>query len=252
MSLAAESTLMVKTIYRPVKVVRLVESVRRAYPDMASIIVLDDGPDGWHPDAGRLHSQGAELHTFPEDVGIGLCYNTALQELIDTPYTILCDDDDLFDDTDIEQWADWLVADCDLIGGGVYNNYRQLASTFVGRITWRDTPEGKEVWLRRFRPQPEGPVECDYCPNFFAAHTDALRRVPWDEKLKVCRHADWFLMAQREGLRCMYHPGVQIIHDHASEPHDPPQYRHLRSGRYQQFVRMFEAKWGLRDRGLHE
>ncbi len=248
----ADTTLLVKTCWRPAQCLRLVLSVRRWWPDMP-VVVVDDTAPGGVTDRPGLEAAGARVFEFPDDSGIGACYNWALQYAITTRWTIICDDDDRFDSDDLEPWAELLAEDAaEVIGGQVHNERRALASRFVGRFEWRQAQGGRELWLRHYRPVPLAPAPCDYMPNFFIAATEALRRAPWDEAQKVCRHADWFLLAQRAGLRCVYCPQVTIIHDHGSPPPSPPQYRRLRTGRYPAFLRRFEAKWGLVEGGLHE
>jgi hypothetical protein len=244
----SDATLFVKTCWRPVKVANLVRSARAAYPDL-HILVADDAAPAGRANWQELVDAGADVALFPEDAGRPHCWNAAVSEHIRTTYTILCDDDELFIDTDLSPWQEFLDPDEPrLVAGAVSDRDGSHASHWVGRFE----RQGDELWLRHYEPVPDKPVACDYTPNFWIAPTAFLRAAPWDEEMKSCEHAGQFLRFQAAGFRCLYVPGVRITHVCAEEPHDPPEYLALRWERYPAYRELFERKWNLRPGGFHD
>jgi glycosyltransferase involved in cell wall biosynthesis len=253
-------TLLIKTIMRPVKLARLLQSAREAYPDL-EIVVADDGPEGQRADAICRHLE-VTYATFPEDVGIGTCYNSVLGS-ISTPYTIICDDDNRFvEGTTIETWEPFLRHGIyDLIGGSVRRTRGGNLQSYVGNFEWgQHYHDGYEVHMRQIATRDlERPISAQFVMNWFAARTDFLRANSWDPVLKVCRHEDYFLGCHwtapgpdhpKPAPKIGYHPRVEITHDRDVEPFDSRAYLALRSGRFQDHLRMVEKKWGLRKNGL--
>lgn len=255
-------TLLVKTIMRPVKVIRLLHSVRDLYD--FPIIVVDDGPEESHLSLSAMSELGVLYRTYDEDIGIGTCYNDALGR-VNTPYTIICDDDNRFTGaTAVAKWLPFLDHGIyDLVGGAVRRTRGGQLQSYVGTFEWgQHYHDGYDVHMRRIetRNLQEPLSGAQFVMNWFAARTDFLRANPWDTELKVCRHEDWFMACHwyppGPGLpknpvpKIGYHPRVEITHDRDVEPFDESRYLALRSGRFQEHLRMVEAKWGLRKGGL--
>eukprot|EP00177_Eucheuma_denticulatum_P006828 GFKZ01012421.1.p1 GENE.GFKZ01012421.1~~GFKZ01012421.1.p1 ORF type:complete len:171 (-),score=24.14 GFKZ01012421.1:1105-1617(-) len=71
------------------------------------------------------------------------------------------------------------------------------------------------VWDENAGPsvqQMRHPVRMDVLHNAFLARTDALRRSPWRDELKVNEHMSFFLDAKKNGLRVGYLPSVYVWH----------------------------------------
>ena len=244
-------TLLIKTIWRPEKCLRLLESARAEYPSMP-IVVVDDGPPHMalsSEDVARLH---VTYRRFRLDVGIGTCYNTAIREMITTPYVIICDDDNVFHETDLSLFLPYLDdGTFDVLGGAVMRKFRGRLQKYVGTFEINNHHDGREIIMRMLNINGlKEPIHAHYVMNFFAATLEAMTRCPYDENLKVCRHEDWFLMAYKLALKVGYHPGPVIIHDPEGQPRDPPEYGQLRSGRFPEFRAVMYQKWGLRAKGL--
>ena len=264
MASIADCTLLIKTIMRPLKLARLLASVRERYPELR-IVVCDDGPeDMWLPESQEALYGDLCYIRYQYDVGIGRCYNDALRNAIDTPYAIICDDDNRFTEaTDIELWLPYLDHGIyDLVGGAVRRTRGGSLQLYVGDFDW--TTQYHNGWEMRMRAIEirglEQPIAAQYVMNWFCARREVLVDNPWDEELKVCRHEDWFLSLywqppgpeepKTKPPRVGYHPGVELNHDRDMDPPDLPAYLDLRSGRFQEHLRKMEAKWGLRRNGL--
>jgi len=248
-----DATILIKTLMRPEKVVRLAQSIRTEYPSLP-IVVVDDGPPELQA-REPLAALGVRHESFAFDAGVGTCLNTAVRDWISTPYTILVDDDCRFEGTRLALWEPHLDR-YDVIGGQVSSAHGGTPEGFVGRFEWEKRANGAVLHLRHYDmtavAMARQPVPCDYCLNWFVARTESLRRCPWDERLKVCRHADWFLGAYMRGLRIAYHHGVIVRHYRHTDPPERPEYMHLRRGRYAHFLRLVETKWHLVRGGLRE
>ena len=57
----------------------------------------------------------------------------------------------------------------------------------------------------------------DIIPNFFIADTKELKRVRWDDKLKVIDHSAFFYNCKFNGLKVAYTNSFSIDHDHTFE-----------------------------------
>ena len=273
MDVERDVTLLVKTLMRPAKLERLLQSVRAQYPNLA-IVVCDDGPEEYHLAERVLAaaSPGLEYRRYPLDIGVGHCYNDALQ-YVGTPYTAICDDDCRFlDETRIETWLPHMGT-YTLLGGAVRRGDSGRLQQYVGGFQWLlaadEGGHGRmgEHRVRMRRSKIDGltaPIRADFVMNWFLAETSFLQANPWDERLKVCRHEDYFLglhwlppseesdwlPAPLLGAKVGYHPGVVIDHDRERGPRDLPQYLALRSKRFPEFRAIVEAKWGLQPGGL--
>ena len=247
----AQFTLLIKTIWRPEKCLRLLKSVRAEYPSMP-IVVVDDGPTHKALSTSDVAHLQVTYRRFKLDIGIGACYNTAVREMITTPYVIICDDDNVFDKTDLSLFLPHLDdGTFDVLGGAVMRRFRGKLQKYVGTFEINNGASGREIimWPIDINGLTK-PIHAHYIMNFFAATRDAMLRCPYDENLKVCRHEDWFLMAYQRALKVGYHPGPLIVHDPEGEPRDPTEYNQLRSERFSKFRDMFYKKWGLRPKGL--
>jgi len=234
---------MVKTLMRPEGLGKLLESIRRYYPELP-VIVVDDSPEPYPEVSARfpfVHHQ-----TFPFDVGIGHCLNWVL-DTVDADYVVLLEDDFQFcEKTDIPRLVVPVKTGLyDIMGGGCMNmnNGAQL-QRFVGRFRFVPVNEDDmTVEIDHFDvDQLQGITPCDVALNFFAARVDVLKDLGWDEELKVARHMDFFLRARAAGLTVGYHPKVLIEH-HTYQ--DSWQYAELRSQRLPTFQQMFYDKHGL-------
>lgn len=232
-------TFLVKTCLRPVAVHALMRSLRAFYRT-APVVVVDDGP----PCPAAVDGFGVRYEVFPDDIGIGHCYNTAVRRWIDTPYLVLLDDDFIFTaESQVERLVDLIELGLgDLAGGMVRQPRSRKGTPYVGWLSIRDG----RLYLRRLHALiDQAPIACNILPNFWAARTADVARVPWDEDLKVCRHEDYFLLWERAGLSCIYCPQVAVDHVPPTGESVPQAYRQRRNHRWQDYQQRFLAKWHL-------
>jgi hypothetical protein len=199
-------TLCIKTFHRPRCIVRAVRSFKSRYPALR-VMVADDScrpllPDGWS-------RAGISWHRLPYDTGISVGRN-ALLDRVETPWIVNCDDDFFaIDTTDLEQlYAALLERGLDLVGGG---SGRAHAARF--------RREGDRLWIEVGHPPRElapGLFATDRASNFFMARTERVRKLRWNEDLKLLEHTEFFYRAWKEGWRVAEMPGVLAGHEEAS------------------------------------
>ena len=88
---------------------------------------------------------------------------------------------------------------------------------------------------------------CDRVENFFLARTQSVRELSgWDERLKVAEHQDFFLRAQRAGLKVGYTPLAGVDHVHIRRERGSENYAPFRGYRQAEFRRIWIATHGIR------
>jgi hypothetical protein len=197
-----ETTIIVKTHERPDELHDLLVSIRAYHPE-AIVHVADDSR------VPLVHHAADRYDTRPEDEGLSAGRNWLVAGC-QTPYCLLCDDDMLWtEQTDIQALYDVLQrGGWDLVAGGVMRVTPFLA--WRGRFelsgeVCRIAPGPVEI-------APDGRPRYDLVDNFFLATTAALRRCPWDARLKVGEHLDWGFRSTFEAkLRCTCMPEVRIL-----------------------------------------
>jgi GT2 family glycosyltransferase len=90
MTLERDLTVVVKTFERPEALRRLVESVRRFFPDVP-LLVVDDSAEPLEPPPGVTRYWH---HPF-NSLGVSAGRNFGVRQ-VETPYTLICDDDMVF------------------------------------------------------------------------------------------------------------------------------------------------------------
>lgn len=217
-------TAIIKTFERPASVKRLVESIRRYYPDLR-ILVGDDSKE-------PQEVPGAELLALPHDIGLSAGRNR-LVDAVETEYTLLLDDDFVFEPaTRIELLLAALEAGFDLasgkVSGGEYHGLLMRAGETLHCL--RDEK----------RRMHNGYPVYDMTWNFFLARTAALREVRWDEELKLAEHTDFFLRAMQRPLLVTHVPQVNVGH---MQEHTPNYAKYRQRGIYYRI--RFLQKHGL-------
>jgi len=250
---------MIKTLLRPESLANLLHSIDRFYP-ATPVFVADDSPDTY-PEVCAPYDNVTYM-PYPYDIGIGTCYND-ICDRIQTPYTVILDDDFIFtEDTQIERFEPWLEHGIfDLVGGRVWSCVRKAFQGFTGFFY----SDGHTVTSLRKIDQENVAVaaQVDVTMNFWAARTDALKKVRWNTELKVCRHEDFFLRfigeqpLKRRGLpddavtgekhSVGFLPDVSVLHDNRSftGKDKNPEYMWHRKGRFPDFRQIFIDIWGF-------
>ncbi|MEH6590023.1 MAG: glycosyltransferase [Halioglobus sp.] len=178
-------TAVIKTFERPAKLRRLVNSIRRHYPNLA-VIVVDDSEK-------PIRLPGVETVVLPYDSGVSAGRNAGLAR-VDTDYVLILDDDFVFNrKTDVLRAVRRIAnnPEIDILAGEVvYLPLRQVtdftnAPLFPANRQPLCTPGALIDGL---------PVR-NKVPNFYLGRTGKVREVGWDEALKRIDHADFFTRA---------------------------------------------------------
>ena len=194
------TTFVVKTFLRPHCLDRLISSIRANYPDVP-ILVADDSPT-------PVARKDVQVHALPYDCGLSFGRNY-LVDRVQTEYFLLMDDDHVFEDrTRIETLLAPIARNrFDLVGAQVVEA--------CGPFAWEGLLEldGTALTLRKGdNGLVDGVARVDFCHNFFAARTEMVRKLRWDDTLKLGEHTDFFLRAAGAGLRVGYDATVKVQH----------------------------------------
>ncbi len=199
-------TAIVRTSERPASVARLIRSLKQCYPQVR-VLVADDSRQ-------PRPVPGADWIRLPTDVGISAGRNTALAR-VRTPYFLLLEDDlELTRRTRIERLLE-LVADkrLDLAAGDCVRCRRNFlvltARTPDPAHATFDFAADTLTLSAGHRAAGEQFLACDLAHNFFVARTDKVRAMGgWDPQLLVDERIEFFVRAQRFGLRVGVCPEV--------------------------------------------
>lgn len=179
-------TIATKTFLRPNKLMVLLRSIRDYYPDL-TVIVADDSKKPLD-----IQDKHVEYYTMPFGKGWFAGRNLAISQ-VTTKYVLWVDDDFLFNNkTKIEVLVDVLEnTQLDVVGGSV------LGNVFQFKLFWEQTEQGGCLHRRPGFFQPlegfPGCVVTSGVVNFFLAHTERLRRVGFDPRLKRVAHSEFFV-----------------------------------------------------------
>jgi len=229
-------TFVIKAFERPSCVSRLLASIGLAYPGVR-VIVLDDS---FEPlEAKLLMTAGADLTNLTyirSDVDVGLSHGrNLLVAAVTTPYVVILDDDFILDAPAPDAPPDivHLLAavesgEFDIAGGCVDSTQGRAWSYSFTRdgstlIQKPDVPCVANDASSRAPDYATPAAECwrvDSILNFFLARTASLRSVPWDARLKVGEHEDFFLRAKDAKLRVGLCRGVMAKNDNTCDATD--------------------------------
>jgi glycosyltransferase involved in cell wall biosynthesis len=194
-------TAVIKTFERPAVLARLLSSIRRFYPGLPVIVVDDSREPQPHP--------GVWTITMPFNSGLSAGRNEGVRQ-VETPYLLLLDDDFVFyRHTDLISALVLIESEprIDIMGGAVVNLpfFRVADYSRAGLYPTKTRPvmpPGSSL---------AGLTVYDKVPNFFIARTEGLRRVKWDENLKLLEHAEFFTRAK--GVLCtVYNSRLRCFH----------------------------------------
>jgi len=194
-------TALVKTFERPRILKRLLDSIRKFYPDLPILVVDDSQVSKPLP--------GVEWVMLPFDSGVSAGRKAGLGK-VRTPYVLILDDDFIFHRMtglrealcEIENYPE-----IDIMGGVV----QKLPFFTVGDYSYGGMyhTEAESLYPKGSKIGPY-PVY-DKVPNFYIARTERLRLVDWDPRIKRVDHAEFFTRAKgvlttvmNEKLRCLH------------------------------------------------
>ena len=200
-SILEELTIIIKTFERPKILHRLVDSIRRLYPDL-QIIVTDDSRQ-------PIPISGVQTFFLPYNCGISQGRQEALKH-VKTKYVLVVDDDYIFYRR--TQLLPSLLAlekypEIDIIGGErvdlPFFTTNDYSDSFLfpssKAATW---PAGTKIG---------GLPVYNKVANFFIARTERIRTVGWDARFKRRDHADFFSRAKGL-LTTVFNADMKCLH----------------------------------------
>jgi glycosyltransferase involved in cell wall biosynthesis len=232
-------TLVVKTFERPQAPHRLIESVRRIYPEMR-VVLVDDSADPLEVVPDRV-----EYCRLTFNSGLAAGRNEGLRR-VTTPYVLFADDDHVFtEDTDVEKMLRVLqTKQFDIV------SCRSIEHRSGTNETWEKHYAGTidvidHVYHHRIGVAAgyrKGLPVYGIVLNFFLADRSRLGDDPWDPRLKIgVEHADFFLTAKRRGLLSTK-ISTAAIHHHADWSSES--YMSFRAD-VDRYTALWRDKWGI-------
>ena len=213
-----DTTILIKTFERPEALAALLDSL-----DLMGlgcpILVADDSEDKGSAMRVCADRAGVVHLPLPFDQGLSAGRNFLVGKT-ETQFCIILDDDFTIGDPEI---LSHLVSELDRL------DYDIVAGSLIlpdGRRQsyegWM-VEEGGVLYLVRYTARGRT-VPMEIVLNFFAARTEVLRQVQWDDELKVGEHEDFVWRARGHGVRVGYSPRDVAVHIRGSG-----------SGRYRMF-----------------
>ena len=208
-------TVIIKTFLRDYYFFSCVESLKRIYPDV-DILVADSGNDSQEK-TDFIKENEIEYYKLPFDSGICVGRNFLIKK-VKTPYVLIGDDDFQYtEDAHIMEMVLFLEnnPEYDLIGGRISEN--KEIKNYQGFIKRKDrTLIYEELKLEDYQFCEKSGLrykECDITFNFFIARTNKIKKVRWDDSIKVrYEHSTFFLDFKRAGNRIVFSPDPIVIH----------------------------------------
>ena len=220
-------TAIITTFNRPKSLSKLIKSIRKYYNDLP-IIVVDNG----NSKNKKIKAEGVSYYKVPFDSGLSYSRNFALSK-VKTKYIVLLDDDfEFIPKTRVDKLTK-IAKDnnFDIVGGSVeglsYNGILEMDGKILRYINGE----------RGFK---NGYPLYDMVLNFFVGRTDSLKKVKWDDELKLGEHTDFFLRAKEYKLKITFEPSVLIKHNH-----DRTESYGMFRSRANQYVQLFMRKHGI-------
>ena len=220
-------TIIVKTFDRYNCLKKLLKSIRKYYNDIP-ILIGDDSLNSCEEKVRKdFSNMNIEVFSLPCDCGASYGRNYLLDH-VKTKYFWLCDDDFEFDNkTSLNEALEMLQEkDLDIIGGyirnyKIVNSYKdyfirlaqkilhyELPTNYIGTINEKNGVLETNYLIHSF------PLftKTDVVLNFFIAKTDAIKKSPWDNDLKLQEHTAFFYQAKKNNLKVGFTNKLSIRH----------------------------------------
>jgi len=202
-------TILIKTFKRPKTLKRLLDSIKRFYPDIP-VIVLDDS----NPEC-----------EFGFDIGLSKGRNELVKKC-QTKYCAIIDDDCVFNEkTDLDKILKELI-DKDL----------DILQFKIPDLEYYGIYEKDGDGVKYLKESRDGIY--DFCANIFVAKTESLRKYKWDEELKLGEHFAYFY--EHRGKLKVGISDVEIEHLHENNPD-----YHIFRNRAMTYVKIYMNKKGV-------
>lgn len=196
---------------------RFLDSLWQFYPGI-EVLIADDSLNHGESYPQFVHRiQDNPLVTWiqlPFDSGLSYGRNQCVN-IASKPYIVLCDDDYLItENTRIERMLSVLQESpaISLVAGMIEEDRR--VRNWVG--TYMIANNSLRVSRLKEKFRTAGGVSyrrTDVAWNFFVARTESLKRIPWDNELKIAaEHVDFFISRFRAGEKSAYTPESCVRH----------------------------------------
>lgn len=208
--MAKKVTFIFKSFERQKFAKQLYKNIRSYYPSV-KIIIADDSEKPL-----ELEGENLEIIRLPFNSGLGLGLSKAL-ERVETPYVIRLDDDELLTPfSNFHKHLRFLEEE---------KRVDLVAVSFIDALRNKSLKKtAKKFYLQdmrnAFKPLKIAHMTRmgDYIvvgkpPNIFIARTDALRRVGYDENIRMIDHHEFFFRAAGE-IVSAFSPDSFVYHRH--------------------------------------
>jgi len=233
-------TVLVKTYERRDCLARLLASVRRFYARVP-ILVVDDSAAPLDPVPPGI----SYLHEPHNSLGIAGGRNFGLRH-VETEFVLICDDDMVFvPDTDLRKMLRVVET----------TRFDIVACRVLDHDPWRDIPLGHSRFegtaeivghdvVRRLGASSgtlDGLPIYDVVAQFFVAGVDRLGPDPWDARLNLQEHVEFFLVMKERGLLSTRLSDVVVEH----HPRLPQHYYDSRHGQRAHYDLLWQEQRGI-------
>jgi len=194
-----------------------VDSLKANYPEI-NILVGDNAGD--QPAMREFcKSRGVEYIPLPYDSGVCVARNELVKRVA-TEYVLVGDDDFFYTPSaNVEGMKKLLEVhpEFDLVGGrvsehGILRNYQGYIEKYPTYMHIRPFVMDNGA-LSYDEHSHIRYAKVDLTFNYFVARTEAIKRVPWDEKIKVSyEHLTWFVDFKDAGGRVAFNPDAVVVH----------------------------------------
>lgn len=176
-------TICIKTFERPKCLEECINSIRTFYPNV-KIFVADDS------EQPTYNNKADEYHFLPFDTGLSYGRNFLLDK-VKTKFIMFIDDDTIFTSNEcLEKMTSVLKnnQEIDLVAGSIIGNNFFGCLNKDGEILFRDQ--------LKYRKITNGYKIYDYVLNLFVARTEKIKKIRWNNELKIVEHMDFFWRAK--------------------------------------------------------
>ena len=197
--------IIVTTMLRDNLLEQAILSMRKNLPEGAVILIGDQGIKNGYVDVNKINKYenlGCYYYLLPFDCGLSYARNYLVEMAAQKgcEYCVMASDSMIFNKstkdigflTQFMQTYDCIG--CDLTGINIY--WVGWLSLIPGKCFSLDFIDRSKVCTA-----VHGIFDCNITHNFFIAKTESLRKVKWDETLKLAEHEDFFYRYAQAGYK---------------------------------------------------
>lgn len=199
-----DTAVLITAYNRPLALEKTVSSIRKLFPEVSIFI----GDNSTKPPAEPFRKRDRVVYIrLQPDFGLSATRNY-LVDVADRAgfeFVLFCDDDFIFDErSNIQELRDLLDQGWDLASGHMARDNRPMCA---GRFEF--TEDGGIIH-HLFCQDGDGPQHMDFGGTLLAGHVSTFQKCRWDDRLKVGEHFDFYVRANRFGLKHILVPRVAV------------------------------------------